>query len=267
MKTKMNYPLKSSNYSERKKTARQKIFITAIVFMLALVIMLTTPIQQIFLSVATPIWKLENIILNSNFFQYFKFKQTLIDERLAMEQKLFLAGDLLATNATLQAENETLKDLLGRKEIKAKTVLAAVLVKPPQTPYDMLMIDVGNDYGVKVGDKVLASANVFIGEVSEVFEHSAKVTLYSTPGRKLAVALGVSAISVEAVGMGAGNFSIFIPREVEVKESDVIVIPSITTNVFGIVEKINYKDNDSFQTVLFKSPVNISELSFVEIIL
>jgi hypothetical protein len=81
------------------------------------------------------------------------------------------------------------------------------------------------------------------------------------------VVLGSSSISVEAIGIGGGNFNIFLPREVEVKENDVIVIPSITSNIFGIVEKVNFKETDSFQTVLFKSPVNISELSFVEVIL
>jgi hypothetical protein len=54
---------------------------------------------------------------------------------------------------------------------------------------------------------------------------------------------------------------------VEVKESDVIVVPSITTNIFGIVEKVSFEEKDSFQTVLFKSPVNIAELNFVEVII
>ncbi len=109
-------------------------------------------------------------------------------------------------------------------------------------------------------------SNIYIGEVSEVYPHISKIILYSTPGHKLSVVLGTNSVSVEAVGVGGGNFNIFLPREVEVKEGDVIIIPSITTNVFGIVEKVNFKDKDSFQTVLFKSPVNISELSFVEIV-
>jgi len=33
------------------------------------------------------------------------------------------------------------------------------------------------------------------------------------------------------------------------------------------VEKINFKETDSFQTVLFKSPVNVSELNFVQIVI
>jgi len=174
---------------------------------------------------------------------------------------------LLAINEILQTENDNLKDLLGRKDAKQKTVLATVLVKPPQTPYDMLTIDIGADQNVKVGDKVMANANIYIGEVSEVMPRLAKVTLYSTPGRKLSVVLGESLVTMEAVGIGGGNFNIYIPREVEVKEGDVIVIPSITANVFGIVEKVNFKETDSFQTVLFKSPVNISELNFVEVVI
>ncbi len=263
----MNYPLKSSNFEDRKRSARKKSFITIIIIIVIMIIISTSPVRSFLFSTASPIWKLENSILNSNFFEYFKSKQVLINERLAMEQKLFLAGNLMAINSTLTTENETLKDLLGRKDIKTKSVLAKILVKPPQTPYDMLTVDIGSDFDVKVGDKVVANANVYIGEVSEVFPRTSKVILYSTPGRKLSVVLGTNSATVEAVGTGGGNFNIFLPREVEVKENDVIVIPAITANVFGIVEKINFKETDSFQTVLFKSPVNISELNFVEIVL
>lgn len=263
----MNYLLKSSNFEDRKKNAQKRVLYTSIILIIALLILATGPVRRALFSIAEPVWKSENAVSNSSFFQYFKFKQTLIDEKLALEQKLFMAGNLLALNQTLQTENENLKDLLGRKDSKQKTVLASVLVKPPQTPYDLLTIDIGADQNIKVGDKVMANANVYIGEVSEVMPNLAKVTLYSTPGRKLSVVLGASSVTMEAVGIGGGNFNILVPREIEVKEGDVIVIPSITANVFGIVEKVNFKETDSFQTVLFKSPINVSELSFVEVVL
>jgi cell shape-determining protein MreC len=264
---KMSYLLKSSNFEERKNNARKRVLNITLVLIFVVIVLLTSPARKLLFFVAEPLWKVENGILNSNFFQYFKFKQTLIDEKIALEQKLFMAGNVLSLNEILQTENDSLKDLLGRKDVKQKTILATVLVKPPQIPYDMLLVDTGESQGIKVGNKVMASANIYIGEVSEIQENSAKVMLYSTPGRKLPVVLGINNISVEAVGEGGGNFSINLPREVEVKEGDVITIPSITTNVFGIVEKINFKDKDSFQTVLFKSPVNISELNFVEVVL
>jgi cell shape-determining protein MreC len=244
-----------------------KMVVVIVILILAMLVMFTSPIRSFLFSLATPVWKLESAIFNSSFFEYFKSKQALINERVALEQKLFLAGNLLAENSVLQTENESLKDLLGRKEIKAKTILARILVKPPQTPYDILTIDIGADQGIKVGDRVIANANVYLGEIGEVLPHTSKVILYSTPGKKLPVVLGTNSVTAEAVGIGGGNFNIFLPREVEVKENDVIVIPAITANVFGIVEKINFKETDSFQTVLFKSPVNISELSFVEVII
>ena len=264
---KMNYLLKSSNFEDRRKTARKRILIVIVTLVIAMLILATGPARQTFFFIASPIWKLENTILNSSLIGYFKSKQALIDDKTIMEQKLFLAGNLPALNDTLQIENEYLKDLLGRKDTKQKTVLASVLVKPPQTPYDSLIIDIGDDYGVKVGDKVMANANVYVGEVGEVLPHSAKITLYSTPGKKLSVVLGKNSVTAEAVGMGGGNFNIFLPKEIEIKEGDVIVIPSITANVFGIVERVNFKDKDSFQTILFKSPVNVSELNFVEIVI
>ena len=264
---KMNYLLKSSNFEDRRKNVRRRILIIASVLALALLLLAAGPVRQVFFSAAVPVWKSENSIFNYNSFDYFRSKQSLINDNLALEQKLFLSGNLMALNSTLQAENDNLKDLLGRRDTKQKTVLAAVLVKPPQIPYDSLLIDIGGDYKLKIGDKVMANANVYIGEVSEVMPNSAKVSLYSTPGKKLSVILGGSSVTAEAVGIGGGNFNIELPREVEVRENDVITIPSITANVFGIVEKVNFRDKDSFQTVLFKSPVNVSELSFVEVVL
>jgi cell shape-determining protein MreC len=265
----MNYPLKSSNFETRKRNARKKVLLIIFVLVIALIVLSLTVAKKTLFFIANPIWKLENYILsaNANNLQLLKFKQTLINEKQAMQNQIFEAGTLSALNTILQNENDNLKDLLGRKTIKKNTVLAVILVKPPQNFYDILTVDVGTDKGVKVGDKAIADANVYIGEVSEVYSNTSKIILYSAPGAKRQVLVGVNSISAEAVGRGGGNFSINLPREIEVKENDVIVIPSITPNVFGIVEKVSSQDKDSFQTILFKSPINISELNFVEVVL
>lgn len=265
----MNYPLKSSNFESRKKSSRNKILLVILILIIALIILSTTVAQNTLFFIAKPVWAVKNyfIKVNKTNLEYFKSKQTLMNEKQAMQAQIFEAGTLSALNTILQTENDTLKDLLGRKDTKQKTVLAEILVKPPQNFYDILTIDIGANHNVKVGNKVMADANVYIGEVSEVLPTSAKVILYSSPGEKRQVVIGSNSVSAEAVGRGGGNFSIFLPREIEVRENDVIVIPSITPNVFGIVEKVSSQDKDSFQTILFKSPVNISELSFVEVVL
>ena len=263
----MSYLLKSSNSEDRRRSAQKKLWVTVVVLFILMIIFGTVFARQSFFSLVYPILKIKNVVVNSNFAEYFNSKQTLIEEKSALDLKLFELGNLSAINVILQSENDLLKNLLGRKEGTLSTVLATVLVKPPQTPYDTLLVDIGADYQVKVGDKVIANSNIYVGEISEVEEHSAKVTLYSTPGRELPVTLGANSISAQAVGIGGGNFNISLPKEVDIKEGDTITVPSIISNIFGIVEKVDSKEKDSAQTVLFKSPINISELKFVEVII
>ena len=116
----MSYLLKSSNFEDRRKSVRKRISLVVLIMLVVLFILSTGPARKTLFFIAEPIWKVENAIWNSNFFQYFKFKQTLINEKIALEQKLFMAGNLLDVNAVILKENETLKDMLGRKEIKNK---------------------------------------------------------------------------------------------------------------------------------------------------
>ncbi|MBU1122646.1 MAG: hypothetical protein KKF54_08165, partial [Candidatus Omnitrophica bacterium] len=155
----------------------------------------------------------------------------------------------------------------NRKQANQNLLLGAVLVKPFLSLYDTLIIDVGASDNVKVGNQVLAEGNIFIGYISEVYEKTSKVILYSSPEEKTKVLIGDNNIEKEAICLGGNNFKIEVPREIEVKEWDSIVMPSVSTNIFGTVEKIEYKESDSFQNVLFKNPVNILELKWVEVLL
>ncbi len=265
----MNYPLPNSNFQNRRRNARLKIFWSLIILILILIFLSTPWARRVLFYVANPVWQIEKSITRAfdHLVIYFDSKQTLAQENDELKNQLQVLTELKGINLILQSENDSLKNLLGRKDAKHKTVLAAVLVKPPKNLFDILLIDAGLNQGIKVGDKVIAESNVYIGEISEVFSDTSKVILYSSPGEKRAVALGTSGVAAEAVGRGGGNFSIDLPREIGAKEGDVIYIPSITPNVFGIVEKILFEDKDSFQTILFKSPINLSELNFVEILI
>ena len=167
----------------------------------------------------------------------------------------------------VQKENDDLKNILNRKSSDQNLLLSSVLVKPFLSPYDTLIIDVGSSSNISINDKVLVDGNTFIGYISEVYKNTSKVILYSSPGEKVNVQIGSNNVEKVAVGQGGGNFSVQMPRESDIKEGDNITIPSISPNIFGVVEKIEFKESDSFQTVIFKSPVNISELKWVEVLL
>lgn len=164
----------------------------------------------------------------------------------------------------LKKENEELKELLGRKG-SGRDVLGLVLTRPPLSFYDTLIIDVGSTDGIVAGDKVYAEGAVLVGDISEVFGTTARVSLFSTPGRIVPVLFGSSTVQAQATGRGGGNFEARLPVDVEVSEGDSITFPHIRSHVFGIVEKIMVDSTDSLQTVLFKAPINMHELRFVEV--
>lgn len=265
---KMSFHLRNRNFLANDKTKRNNIF--SIVFVIFVIVIFSFSLSRDMLfKTGTPLWTIKNnintfflnniLVLNS--------KTNLIKENSLLNEKIKLNEKEYALFNLLKKENEDLKNILNRKKDDQKFILGSVLVKPFMSPYDTLIIDVGTSKGVSVGNVVVVDGNTFIGFVSETYSDTSKVVLYSSPGEKVKVLIGDNNIEKEAIGLGGGNFKVEIPTEIDVKEGDLVVIPAISTNIFGVVEKVEFKESDSFQTVLFKTPVNIAELKWVEVLL
>ena len=224
--------------------------------------------KNILFAIGKPLWVFSSSFVSflDNNIEIFRSKNFLIEENKKLLSEIKSSRKDLLFFYLVQKENETLKDLFNRKKQSDNLILASVLVKPNISPYDILILDVGKNNNVVVGELVIADASVFIGKIIEVYDFSSKVKLYSSPGEKTNVLVGPDNILKEAEGIGNGNFKIEVPKEIGVKVGDSIVMPGIFANIFGIVEKVESKETDSFQTVLFKSPINIQELKFVEIV-
>lgn len=195
-------------------------------------------------------------------------KYRLIKRAEALQAEIAAQSASMLTLDTLRSENEELKALLGRSEARGAgqaDLLAVVLQRPPASPYDTLVLDVGANDGVQVGDRVYASGDVLVGEVVEAYARESKASLFSSPGRSTPVLLGPTHIAAQAVGRGGGNFVAKVPAEVGVQEGDTIVSQQLRSHTFGVIERIEVDSTDSIQTVLFKAPVNISELRFVTV--
>lgn len=206
---------------------------------------------------ATSVWS--TIVLE------FKSKQSLRDEneRLKAENTTLTFSAISAE--VLRHENEDLRRLLKR-EGQTERIAAAVLARPNRTVYDTLVVDVGRRDGVLTHARVVSAGDVVIGTVVEVYAETSLVSLYSTPGRVTEVFLGKDqAVSAEAVGRGGGDFEVRIPRGIEVAEGQPVFSPLLHGGVLGVVEDITSLPSNSFQTILFKSPVNIKSLRIVAI--
>ena len=221
---------------------------------------------SIFYPLTSFAWRIEKFVVGW-FFRtgnLIKSKNSLAreNERLAREIRTDEISLLLLD--TIKRENEELKSILGRKP-EGNLVLAIVLVRPPVSPYDTLIIDRGKRDGLAVGNMVYALGDALIGEIAEVYDSRSKVAFFSTPGKKTNISFDNSNVRAEAKGRGGGNFSANTPTDTGIKKGGIVIFPDIKPHIFGIVEEIITDSVDSFKTILFRSPVNIHDIRFVEV--
>lgn len=197
------------------------------------------------------------------FTERFKSTGELIAENEKLREDLQRSEVLMLDRNQLYEENLNLKERLGRMS-QPNVVLASVLVRPPETPYDALIIDIGEDADVSVGDRVSAGGSLLIGKVQEVYAKTARVLLYSSPGDEHQGLLrGTIPITVE--GQGGGSLRAKVPYDAQVVEGDEVSLPSLEANVAFIVEYVQTGRGDSATFAYLRLPVSPFELKFVEV--
>lgn len=208
----------------------------------------------------------------SDFSSYFVSKSSLQKENKDLKLKLSSNEARMINHDSLLAENESLKEIFGRKDTKTSMILSGILSKPNKSVYDTLIIDAGTNQGISSKDMVFAYGNIPIGRVDLVYPNSSKVILFSNSGEKTEIVVSESTptlpsknIFMDLVGRGGGNFEMIIPRDFTLVPGDQVVLPGITSYVVGIVETIISDPRDPFIKALLTTPINIQELKFVEV--
>lgn len=194
----------------------------------------------------------------------FRSKNRLAEENTALRAEISRLSAKTASEDMLAQENAELKAAMGRTE-NGTFILAAVLGKPPHSVYDTLLVDGGAKAGIVVGQTVYAGGETPIGTVAEVMPLSALVRLYSAPSEKTEARLFPSNTDITLTGRGGGNFSATVPHELIVEAGATAVTKALDPKVIGTFMKITSDARDPFQTLLMASPINVNDLSFVQI--
>lgn len=187
---------------------------------------------------------------------------------------------------SLQTENEYLRSLLGKTPEESNMILAGVIERPPRTPFDSLVIDIGSDQDIIEGDMVFSDGLYSIGMISSVSDHTSTVTLFSSAGQKIDALINSPAEGakeedlnstssrvkskdllnpVVVEGWGGGNFYIKLPKNIKVKVGDPVVWPSTETILLGAVEVVDSSDGEAYSQIYFKSPINMNSLRYVQV--
>ena len=186
-----------------------------------------------------------------------------------LEAELASTTAALADRDALYQQNAELKKMLGRPQTSAR-VLGAVLLRPPGLPYDTLVIDVGTGNGIVVGDLVFAGGTAAIGEISDAYTTTSRVSLFSAPGRTYDAQVAPQAapgtvVPLTLAGQGAGSISGEVPAGSAVAVGDPVVIPGLNNTFMGSIVHIDAPSGSSFETVFVQMPVNIFSLQYVQV--
>lgn len=163
----------------------------------------------------------------------------------------------------LKDENISLKELFGRARDNKDLILGNILTKPNYSPYDTIIIDIGKNSLISVGNQVYSNVVTPIGEVSAVYENTSLVTLYSNPGQVTEVMIDGTNTNVELIGRGGGNFDMTIPTDLPFTNGSFVYLPSLGPEIVAVIEDVISTPNDPVKKVLLSSPVNVQSLKWV----
>lgn len=187
----------------------------------------------------------------------------LLDEIATLRSQLSGAGGNQLTIDALVRENQELRSLLGYEE--DERILAGVIARPHQLPYDVLMIDRGSRDGVVENAPVFIRNNSVIGIVRTVTERSSLVELVSTPGFTTTVFVIGPDVFTNAVGYGGGLLRIGVPQGIALEEGNLVVIPSIVSGIYGAIGHIESSPTQPEQFGYVTMDIPISSLRWVSV--
>lgn len=224
-------------------------------------IVFATVAAMIFAPIASmKTWLFES---SASFPQFFRDRMVLIGEVDRLESELAGAGGNRFTIDALSRENDELRRLLGYDG--ETRILAGIIGRPNALPYDVLMIDRGSDEGVVVGAPVFISDSTIIGIVRQVSAKSSIVELITTPGFETTVFIIGPDIFTHAVGVGGGQLRVGVPQGISIEKGDLVVIPSVTSGVYGEITHIESEPSQPEQYGFVSTHIPISSMRLVSI--
>jgi cell shape-determining protein MreC len=173
-----------------------------------------------------------------------------------------------AENAALTSENDTLsgqvhdlQNLLGSRTAPPKGVLASVLARPPESPYDTLIVDEGEASGVVPGALVTGPGGSPLGRVASLTTSTARVVLFSASREKTDAWVGTGRVPITLNGAGGGTFTATAPKDAKLATGDVVYV--LGGAALGTVVRVDTDPSSATATLRIQSIINPFTLIWV----
>ena len=270
------------NFRQDKPKTSNSIRLLFFIFFVGIILILTSPFAKeksysALFFIGKPFWAIESGLneWKNSLIAVLSYKSTLENNNLRLLGENDNLKLLTLSLSVLQKENSELKKILGRADngsstvstMGDKSILANILYGPVVPPYNNLILDAGGDLGVSVGDKVIAGQNIILGNIIEVSGASSRAVLYSSYGTETGVIINADVpLQTTAVGYGGGNFYIELQNSVIVKNGMAVIFPGMGKYILGVVEFVKNDESSASQKILFKYPINPSQIRFVRVV-
>jgi len=267
----MNYLLDKNTVFKNRERPRRGGRIVWVALILVLILFFAGNfVYKIFSPVLVPVASLAgtNENTSASFFSFFKNNNQLSVENEKLRQELSKLKQSLRANDLAEQELVDLQKITHRYKDEVVPIVAKVFRRPPFLPFDTFLIDVGRKTApdISLGDKVLVDNSILIGEIVQIGKNMSKIKMYSSPKTKLGVVIGVEKVPANAVGVGGGNFTVELPRGVEIHEGDKVVYQDLQEYILGAVGNVDNDPRHTLQTIYISSPINIYELPWIQIV-
>jgi cell shape-determining protein MreC len=235
----------------------------ALAFALFVLLMrLFTP--NLFWQVFSPIFRTSDAISSTSH----TFLNSFGDAERLTEQNAKLTTEnaaLASENQTLMQKTTNLSALLGASATQQEpsSILAGVIARPPMSPYDTLVLSVGNKEGVTLGMEAFGETGVPVGVVSSVLDDFSQLTLFSTPGIVTNGWVGHTSIPVSLVGAGAGAIQSFVARAANIAVGDTVYVPGPGMLPIGSIVRIDSDPLSPGVTLRIRPAVNPFSISWI----
>ena len=230
------------------------------------------------LGLARPLWRAEAAAL-AHFRgagEWWRSRTKLARENQSLRAALAWREAELLDHEALATENQKLREELGwRAETPDDFLVGRVISHPWSTPYDLLLIDVGEagpdaasppGRAPRVGDLVTYRRDLALGRVVGVTGTTVKVGLFSVGQNQLPVVIGAARLPAAADGRGGGNFLIQLPRAAAVAAGEPVFLATAERDyLVGRVGAVEKTPTESLQNIFVRLPLNPNQLTYVEI--
>lgn len=175
---------------------------------------------------------------------------------------------LLNENAALTLQNQALiKKIESTRGLasEAEGVVAGVVARPPESPYDTLVLSAGSEDGVGIGMRAFGLGGVPLGVVSSVSNNFSRITLFSAPGMTINGLVERANFPLTITGAGAGAMTASAARSAGIAAGDAVFAPGPGMLPIGTVVRVDSDPASPSITLRIMPALNLFSIAWVVI--